>query len=172
MKPKTKSSNNFPDLEEIQEYINGYEDANACGDLPEIGDNLWHIYFLNKELTNAQKKDIRDVYNRAAKVCNKIAGKDIMQIITPSTKWIPKHTDEDEIVLRKTVAIPQATTRGNSYQTGMPKAQKQPGKGGSIIEQILALHQQGLSNKDIIAKGFNKSTVNRQVSEFKKRNAK
>lgn len=41
--------------------------------------------------------------------------------------------------------------------------------GKSIIEQILELHKAGKSNKEIIAAGFNKSTVARQVSEYKKR---
>lgn len=40
---------------------------------------------------------------------------------------------------------------------------------GSIIQQIIALHVAGKSNKEIIALGYNKSTVGRQVSEYKKK---
>ena len=45
-----------------------------------------------------------------------------------------------------------------------PKADKGPG----LIEQIIALHNQGLSNKEIIEKGFNKTTVSIQVSKYKR----
>lgn len=42
-------------------------------------------------------------------------------------------------------------------------------EGGGKIEKILAMHDAGNSNDQIIAAGFNKSTVYRQVSEYKKR---
>lgn len=58
----------------------------------------------------------------------------------------------------------KATTTGEAKVPGEPKA-------GSIIDQILTLHKAGKSNKEIVEAGFNKSTVNRQVSEFKKRKA-
>ena len=38
----------------------------------------------------------------------------------------------------------------------------------SKIETILALHVKGYTNKEIIEAGFNKSTVYRQVGEYKK----
>lgn len=44
------------------------------------------------------------------------------------------------------------------------KAEGGPGK----IEQIIALHKQGLSNKEIVEKGFNYTTVSIQVSKFKR----
>jgi hypothetical protein len=43
---------------------------------------------------------------------------------------------------------------------------------GSIIYQILELYKSGLDKAAIIAKGFNKSTVSRQVGEFIKRQQK
>lgn len=43
---------------------------------------------------------------------------------------------------------------------------------GSIIYQILELHKAGKSKAEIIAAGFNKSTVSRQVGEYIKRNQK
>lgn len=49
-----------------------------------------------------------------------------------------------------------------------PGVYVEPAK-GSIIHQILELHKQGLTRPQIIAKGFNKSTVARQVGEFIKR---
>lgn len=41
---------------------------------------------------------------------------------------------------------------------------RQPGK----IEQILQLHKEGKSNKEIVAAGFNKTTVSIQVAKYKK----
>ncbi len=40
---------------------------------------------------------------------------------------------------------------------------------GGKIQRILALHDAGFSNDQIIAEGFNKSTVYRQVKEYKER---
>lgn len=42
-------------------------------------------------------------------------------------------------------------------------------EGGGKIAQILKMHMDGKTNAEIIAAGFNKSTVSRQVSEHKKR---
>lgn len=51
---------------------------------------------------------------------------------------------------------------------GKAKAAKSDDKGPGKIEQIIALHKQGLSNKEIAEKGFNKTTISIQVSKFKK----
>lgn len=51
------------------------------------------------------------------------------------------------------------------------KSIKEPGA-GSIIDQILALHKAGKSRAEIVAAGFNKSTVARQVGEYEKKNKK
>ncbi len=40
--------------------------------------------------------------------------------------------------------------------------------GRTIIKEIITLHKQGLDNKAIIAKGYNKWTVNEQVRQFVK----
>jgi hypothetical protein len=48
---------------------------------------------------------------------------------------------------------------------------KEPGA-GSIIDQILTLHKAGKSRAEIVAAGFNKSTVARQVGEYEKKNKK
>lgn len=44
-----------------------------------------------------------------------------------------------------------------------------PLEGEGKIEAIIRLHQQGYSNAQIIEAGYNKSTVGRQVGEYKKR---
>lgn len=41
-------------------------------------------------------------------------------------------------------------------------------KGRNIIREIISLHQQGLTNKEIIAKGYNKHTVSDQVRYYTK----
>jgi hypothetical protein len=46
---------------------------------------------------------------------------------------------------------------------------KDPADGSGKVAQIIALHKEGKSNREIIEMGYNKSTVNRQVSEYKKR---
>lgn len=46
-----------------------------------------------------------------------------------------------------------------------------PAAGSGKIAEILALHKAGKSNKEIIDAGYNKSTVGRQVGEYKKRMA-
>lgn len=38
---------------------------------------------------------------------------------------------------------------------------------GEIIKEILALHKAGRSNKEIVEAGYNKTTVSRQVKEYK-----
>jgi hypothetical protein len=48
---------------------------------------------------------------------------------------------------------------------------KDPGNGTGKVAQIIALAEQGKSTAEIIEMGFNKSTVYRQVSEWKKRTA-
>lgn len=40
---------------------------------------------------------------------------------------------------------------------------------GDTIKPIIALHRKGLSNQEIVQAGFNKSTVSRQVREYKTR---
>lgn len=67
----------------------------------------------------------------------------------------------------------QATKKAAAKKTdtkAAPKkaAAKKEAKGDGKIAQIIALHKQGLANADIVAKGFNKTTVSIQVSKYKK----
>ena len=41
-------------------------------------------------------------------------------------------------------------------------------EGGSLIKEIIALHREGRSNAEIVDAGYNKNTVSRQVSLYKK----
>jgi hypothetical protein len=63
------------------------------------------------------------------------------------------------------------TKRVRNSSPSVPGQWKEPAK-GSVIYQIIELHKQGLSKPDIIAKGFNKSTVARQVGEYIKAHLK
>jgi len=47
-------------------------------------------------------------------------------------------------------------------------AKKTEDKGPGKIAQILDLHKQGYSNKEIIEKGFSPTTVSIQVSKYKR----
>lgn len=50
-----------------------------------------------------------------------------------------------------------------------PRAKKDPSSGEGIVAAIIKLSDGGMSNSEIIAAGYNKSTVYRQVNEHKKR---
>lgn len=60
-----------------------------------------------------------------------------------------------------------ATKKAAPKKAAKKVATKKEGGPGKI-EQIIALHKQGLSNKEIVEKGFNKTTVSIQVSKFKR----
>jgi len=49
------------------------------------------------------------------------------------------------------------------------ETKKEPADGSGKIAQILKLHDEGKTHKEIIERGFNKSTVYRQIGEYKKR---
>jgi hypothetical protein len=63
--------------------------------------------------------------------------------------------------------IPTPRAAGSNSTGAVPVANADGGK----VAQILALHDQGLSNNEIIERGYNKSTVYRQVHEYKQRKA-
>lgn len=112
----------------------------------ELCDHLWHKYFLpEKPLTSKERKEIMLQYNEVAKEINTIAGFKRVIILTPSTRWFPKKTDREDKTKSQVKAVR-----------------------GSIIEQIINLFKQGKTNKEIIMMGYNKSTVSRQISEYKK----
>jgi hypothetical protein len=71
-----------------------------------------------------------------------------------------------------TKVAPKKVSKATKQQaTGKAKAKAPKAdadKGPGKIEQIIALHKQGLSNKEIVEKGFNKTTVSIQVSKFKR----
>lgn len=141
------------------------QEPTAIVELDDFIYDLWHQYFEpEKPITKEQRKVIRDKYNRLAKKANDLAGAQRHIILTESTRW---QKDDSKPVPKPVIDRSLADTIINSNKQLKPKAQKMGGK--SIIEQIIELHKQGLTNKEIVEKGFNKSTVNRQVCEYKKR---
>lgn len=65
-------------------------------------------------------------------------------------------------------AFPRPTTAKLTIVEDGPVHDYKPARTGSIIHQIIEHHKAGLTNPQIIALGFNKSTVGRQVGEYKK----
>lgn len=64
---------------------------------------------------------------------------------------------------------PPAVTKPAVQPVGKRVMGQLPENGNGIVAQILKLHREGKSNKEIIDAGYNRSTVSRQVGEFKKR---
>jgi hypothetical protein len=116
---------------------------------------LWDQYFASPK---KNKPALMEQYNTVAAQYNSIVGFDCMTIINSTTK--------DSIKTRPTIPpeIDQQETA-----TPQPQQAKKEAGGAGIIQQIIEHHKQGLTNKEIIAKGFNKSTVGRQISEYKKK---
>ncbi len=144
-------------------------------ELDEMAEKMWLDYFSRSP---AQERKLLMVqYNEVAKKANELANMQRHIILTPSTQWIPDINEEGIVEPPKKRAPVVSINKEKQRQepvapaatTPAAAATKLPGAGGTIIQQIIALHEKGLSNKEIIEKGFNKSTVARQVSEFKKR---
>lgn len=148
-------------------------------DLFEVADRLWFEYFTPAQPYDSKTKSkILATYNEAVKRHNKIQGFNRLMSLTSSTYWKPQADETgpdmkekifvDIIEFKPEVSKPAKVVRMSQAPTPGSKPAHQF-KRGSIIEQILELHKQGKTNKEIVAAGFNKSTVNRQVSEYKKR---
>lgn len=141
-------------------------------DLTDTADQLWEEIAAEKEKN--RKSGLIKIYNKVAEECNRVFGREYIVLITSSTKVISASEQEQQLSVqaakRGDVAIKPSELKKIAKATPIPSAKKVPG-GKSIIEQILDLHREGKSNKEIVELGFNKSTVNRQVAEYKKRKA-
>jgi hypothetical protein len=161
---------------------------NNVPDLWDLTAELWDK--IADETDKKVRKQLTEQYNEAAKKANELAGRDAIILITPKVKVIKSKEEEPlaELPVKKAIHIPQGMTGEtltkkveDSKKTKVvttvkvkentkTQAKGEP-KTGSIIQQIIEHHKKGLSNKEIVELGFNKSTVNRQVSEYKKRKA-
>lgn len=160
----------------------------------DLAHTYWMKFFRPAEpfKSDREKKAVMDRYNQIVDSINK-ERPGMMIKLTMSTKWIPTkmYAGDDGVEQpAPTVRAPKTHSEGHTPEEPQknasrgkvketPKPTQEPDKpaapaqtktgGKSIIEQILELHKAGKSNKEIIAAGFNKSTVARQVSEYKKR---
>lgn len=134
-------------------------------ELDNMAHDIWYKYFRpEKPLGKDERKAMMKEYNEIADKRNKLGGFKALIILTPSTvATIPAEKPE-----------PKAKDKSTVTQRTAPVAQAAAGepKPGSKIAEIIALHVAGKTNKEIIESGYNKSTVNRQVSEYKKRQLK
>lgn len=68
--------------------------------------------------------------------------------------------------------MPKIVSKGHvrelPLQRSNVKSLDAPGHVLPITKQIIVLYKAGKSSKEIVAMGFNKSTVARQISEYKK----
>lgn len=86
-------------------------------------------------------------------------------------KQIPGNTEVTQMAT-KTKKAAKKTAKKAVKKAAPKKAGEKTlaskGKDAGTISNIIALHKEGVANKDIIAKGFNKSTVGIQVAKFKR----
>lgn len=155
------------------EYTQETLEQMQATELAAKADSLW------ASIANCKNKDERKQlvlnYNAVAQHYNERVGREDLTVITRSTvvtNEIPAH--EIAAPVKRTAAKPAPApapvakrTRTAATTAAVPGEPKP----GSVIAQILDLHRQGLSNKEIVEQGYNKSTVNRQVNEYKKRKA-
>lgn len=86
------------------------------------------------------------------------------------TSWKHNHKDGWIESVKQTIALVGEDNRLETIGVIHEQRTKQPTapREGSIIQQIITLHIAGKTNAEIIALGYNKSTVGRQVGEYKK----
>lgn len=148
--------------------------------------------------SRAEKTKVMEHYNAAAQKSNELRHFKAHIILTPSTSWVPRREEEtwkmhnrrfgpswgedkrpreeDQNVAiakpdRQIISYPEAKAKNGQSRASTFENSDAPviaSKGLGIVQQIIELHKQGLSTKEIIAKGFNKNTVNRQVSDYKR----
>lgn len=140
----------------------------------ELHAQLWMDYFRPKEpLNKSDRRLLRERMNSVAKAANTQQNHASLQVITESTQWQPTPDAEAAVVAKKNGAKPKAQSTESKPKTGTNKPAQLNSSAGvpasGKIKEIIDLHLQGFSKKDIIAKGYNKSTVNRQVGEYIKR---
>jgi len=162
----------------------------SVGACNEIVNRLWYEFFTPAvKHTNQLKRDILHMYNLTAMQENKLAGFNRVITLTPSTRWKPLPMDEgpessnkifvDIIPFTKQKAnvVARPATAGlapffravttPATSTAVPLPQR-TAEGIGKIAQIIILHKQGNTNKEIIAMGYNKTTVSIQVNRYLK----
>lgn len=136
----------------------------------ELAHELWLQYF-DKDTPREKRKELRAKYNQVAKAANEQQQHAGLQILTESTQWIPKPQGKEVAKPQPSnpVSKPANSTAAKATTNAAPAKLTELGTGGGKIAEIIALHLAGKSKKEIIEAGYNKSTVNRQVGEYIKR---
>lgn len=82
---------------------------------------------------------------------------------TPKVEEVKTNKEELEILMLQKNAADKAFFEYRSLYNKQHNV-----KGRNVIKDIIALHKKGKSNKEIVELGYNKNTVNRHVTLFKK----
>ncbi len=130
-----------------------YEDIKdlSLDDIAQETARLWQDYFRAPKV---KKDPIQKEYNILANEYNKRVQRKDLVIITSATKDNIKYDPAHICSNLSSVKTVESKVKEFGEDT--------------IIGKILKLHKEGKTNKEIIALGYNKSTVGRQVSEYKK----
>lgn len=132
--------------------------------LPELSDRCAELYI--NYFAEKRNKEIRDQYNIAAQEYNKRTGRNDMVIITSNTKDnVTTQKGEARLFVEEQNIIIKKKDKSAAKEKEIPSTTI---KSGGTVAKIIELHKSGLSNKQIIEMNFNKNTVNRQISEYKK----
>lgn len=88
------------------------------------------------------------------------------KITTPAKKLKINNVDRLENVIR---LAKEGKFKTKEFRTQFEHLKRvlSPTFKGTLIKEILDLHIGGYSNKEIVDMGYNKSTVNKQVKEYK-----
>jgi len=124
-------------------------------ELDDLSHQLLEKFLDVKNYTPKERRDIMQQYNKIAEVINKNAGFKRVIILTPSTRIVMKNTEAQVSKGDRVLIQPKKEL----FTPEVP-----------VTKQIIILYKNGKTNKEIIAMGFNKSTVARQISEYKKQN--
>lgn len=84
-------------------------------------------------------------------------------IETPAVEEIKTNKDELELLMLQKSAADKAFFEYRALYNRQHNV-----KGRDMIKDIIAMHKKGKTNKEIVEAGYNKNTVNRQVTLFKK----
>jgi len=134
-----------------------YELPDSVAELDDVASHLYELYF--KETDKVIKKQLMELHNKAAERINKAVGWGRIVIISRATK---------EVIQIEEQPAPAVGTK--QVVKGIELIQGPPvEKAGGKIGQILDLYKSGKTKKEIIAMGYNKSTVHRQTSEYDKK---
>jgi hypothetical protein len=127
----------------MQKITVSLQEANAIKTLLVTGEKLDYETLVEKIVTDVQvKKHVAEAY---------------------ATSWRHNHKDGE------TIPEPKVAYVATPLPVKTNKVLADPANGNGIVAQIIAMCEDGKSVAEIIEAGYNKSTVYRQTSEWRKR---